>query len=62
MPSIRRSDERGSAFHGWPHVAKGAAEVNGSTLAAGGAASTSDAEMLTITATEDAELLLFDLA
>lgn len=53
---------RGEDRHLWLHVAKGAAEVNGVTLAAGDAASTSDAPALSITGTEDAEILLFDLA
>ncbi len=53
---------RGEDRHLWLHIAKGAAEVNGVTLAAGDAASTRDAPALSITGTEDAEILLFDLA
>ncbi len=48
--------------HLWLHVAKGEVAVDGVTLAAGDAAATSDAEALSIRASQDAELLLFDLA
>lgn len=54
--------ERGAGRHLWLHVAKGEIVANGVTLAAGDAASTSEATELSVTASEDAELLLFDLA
>lgn len=49
--------ERGA----WLQVLRGAAEVNGTALEAGDGASTSDEGRLTVTATGDTELLLFDL-
>ncbi len=47
--------------HAWIHVARGAVRVGDSLLTAGDAASTSDADRIDVTATEDAEVLLFDL-
>jgi hypothetical protein len=46
----------------WFQMIRGDADVNGSTLAAGDAASTEDPGSLTVTATGDVEALLFDLA
>ena len=46
----------------WLQLIKGAASVNGTPLAAGDAASTDDTGVFTITASEVAEALLFDLA
>lgn len=47
----------------WLQLARGSVSLNGNTaLSAGDAASTSDAGTLTVTATEDSEALLFDLA
>ncbi len=47
----------------WLQLARGSVSLNGNTaLSAGDAASTDDAGTLTITATEDSEALLFDLA
>jgi redox-sensitive bicupin YhaK (pirin superfamily) len=47
----------------WLQLARGSVSLNGETaLTAGDAASTSDAGTLTVTATEDSEALLFDLA
>jgi hypothetical protein len=46
----------------WLHVARGAAALNGTLLQAGDGASVSDERLLTVTATEPAEILLFDLA
>ena len=46
----------------WLHVARGAAALNGTPLQAGDGASVSDECLLTVTATEPAEILLFDLA
>jgi redox-sensitive bicupin YhaK (pirin superfamily) len=48
--------------HAWVQVARGRIEVEGSTLAAGDGAATSEAGILHITALEDAEILVFDLA
>ena len=49
--------------HVWLHVAKGALDVNGTTLKAGDAASTGDAGALVLTGGKGgAEALLFDLA
>jgi redox-sensitive bicupin YhaK (pirin superfamily) len=48
--------------HAWIQVARGSIEVAGTELRAGDGASTSDAGPLTITASEDTELLVFDLA
>lgn len=46
----------------WLQLARGSVSLNGTPLSAGDAASTDDAGTLTITASEDAEALLFDLA
>lgn len=48
--------------HAWLQVAKGAVELNGKPLKQGDGAAVSDESKLTIKATEDAEVLLFDLA
>jgi quercetin 2,3-dioxygenase len=46
----------------WVQVAKGEVELNGEKLRQGDGAAISDEKLLTVTATEDAEVLLFDLA
>jgi redox-sensitive bicupin YhaK (pirin superfamily) len=48
--------------HGWLQVARGAIELNGKPLAQGDGAAISDEKKLNIKGTEDAEVLLFDLA
>ncbi|MES2790204.1 MAG: pirin family protein [Planctomycetota bacterium] len=48
--------------HGWLQVLRGRVTVDGSELAAGDAVALSDESELAVTATEAAELLLFDLA
>jgi len=48
--------------HAWVHVARGAVTLNGDALDAGDGAAVSDESVLTIRATEDAEVLVFDLA
>lgn len=48
--------------HAWVQIARGAVELNGQELNQGDGASVSDEAKLTIKATEDAEVLLFDLA
>jgi redox-sensitive bicupin YhaK (pirin superfamily) len=47
--------------HAWVQVARGRVELDGEALAAGDGAATSDAGPLTLTAVEDAEVLVFDL-
>jgi hypothetical protein len=48
--------------HAWLHVARGAVQMNGLELAAGDGAAVSGEPVLTLAATDHAELLLFDLA
>jgi redox-sensitive bicupin YhaK (pirin superfamily) len=47
--------------HAWVHVAEGAVELNGAKLNAGDAAAVSAEARLRMTATQDAQVLLFDL-
>ncbi len=53
--------ELGKGRHGWLQVAKGAVELNGQSLSQGDGAAISDEQRLMVKATEDAEVLLFDL-
>ena len=48
--------------HAWIQVARGAVTVNGQPLGQGDGAAVSDETALDLTATEDAEILVFDLA
>jgi hypothetical protein len=48
--------------HAWLQVAKGEVELNGVKLQQGDGAAISEEEKLTIKATAEAEILLFDLA
>ena len=48
--------------HAWLQIAKGAVELNGRKLNSGDGAAVSNEQKLTIHGTEDAEILLFDLA
>lgn len=48
--------------HAWLQVLSGAVTLNGTPLSSGDGASTSDPGPLSVAATEDAEVLLFDLA
>ncbi|MEO5930319.1 MAG: pirin family protein [Candidatus Kapaibacterium sp.] len=48
--------------HAWVQVAKGAIELNGHPLRHGDGAAITNEERLTLSATESAEVLLFDLA
>lgn len=48
--------------YAWLQVAKGAVELNGKPLSQGDGAAVSEEQKLTIKGTEDAEILLFDLA
>jgi len=52
----------GEKRHAWLQVAKGEVELNGQKLAQGDGAAVSDEKELSIRATKDAEVLLFDLA
>jgi hypothetical protein len=52
----------GTKRHAWVQVAKGEVELNGQKLSQGDGAAISEEEKVTIKATEDAEVLLFDLA
>ncbi len=51
-----------SGRHAWLQVARGGVELNGVRMVAGDGAAVSDESMLEVTATEGAEILLFDLA
>jgi redox-sensitive bicupin YhaK (pirin superfamily) len=46
----------------WVHVAEGQLVLNGEALSAGDAAAVSEVEVLSLTATAPAQVLLFDLA
>ena len=48
--------------HAWLQIAKGSVELNGKRLKQGDGAAVSDEEQLLLKGTEDAEVLLFDLA
>jgi hypothetical protein len=48
--------------HAWIQIAKGSVELNEKVLKQGDGAAVSDEKQLTIKGTEDAEVLLFDLA
>jgi redox-sensitive bicupin YhaK (pirin superfamily) len=52
----------GAGRHAWVQVARGAVEVNGVALRAGDGLAASGEPKLAIAATEDAEILVFDLA
>jgi redox-sensitive bicupin YhaK (pirin superfamily) len=54
--------EVGTGRGAWLQLIKGSVSVNGTLLNPGDAVSTDDAGTLTLTASEDAEALLFDLA
>lgn len=61
-PGAKVQHQLGPGRFGWLHVARGSAHVNGSALAAGDGAAISDEREVTVTTTEPAEILLFDLA
>jgi redox-sensitive bicupin YhaK (pirin superfamily) len=48
--------------HAWLQVARGAVTVNGEALKQGDGAAVSEEKLLDLTATDDAEILVFDLA
>jgi len=56
------SHEFAAGRHGWVQVIRGEMAVNDITLSAGDGAAISDERSIKITAVQDAELLLFDLA
>ncbi|HEY0077331.1 MAG TPA: pirin family protein [Pyrinomonadaceae bacterium] len=58
--TVRHQLEAGR--HAWVQVVKGAIELNGKMMKAGDGAAASDEPSLDLAATEDAEILLFDLA
>lgn len=47
--------------HAWLQITRGAATLNGTSLAAGDGAAASQEDLLQVTASNDAEVLLFDL-
>lgn len=61
-PSEEVTHEFGKGRHGWLQVAKGSVEIRGKTLSAGDGAAISDELKVTITASDESEVLLFDLA
>jgi quercetin 2,3-dioxygenase len=61
-PGQRVTHEFDKNRYGWLQVAKGAVELNGAKLNQGDGAAISQERKLTITGTDDAEVLLFDLA
>ena len=61
-PGEEVTQSLGAKRYGWLQVAKGEVELNGHNLRQGDGAAISDENKLTIKATEEAEVLLFDLA
>jgi redox-sensitive bicupin YhaK (pirin superfamily) len=61
-PGESATHELRRSRHGWLQVARGAVTLNGRALAAGDGAAISDESAVMVTATEAAEVLLFDLA
>ena len=61
-PGEEVSHEFGKGRHGWLQVARGTVELNGKRLAQGDGAAISDEKKLSIKGSENAEVLLFDLA
>ena len=54
--------EFASGRHGFVQVVRGSVEINGESLGTGDAAAVQDQDALSVRATEDSELLLFDMA
>ncbi len=52
----------GAGRHAWAQVVRGSLQVNGLSMSAGDGARLNDEEPITLSANEEAELLLFDLA
>jgi hypothetical protein len=61
-PGEEVSHDFGQGRHGWLQVARGAVELNGKKLGQGDGAAISEEKKLSIKGTENAEVLLFDLA
>ena len=61
-PGDKVTHELGRGRYAWLQVAKGAIELNGKPLQQGDGAAVSDEPKLSIKGTQDAEVLLFDLA
>jgi quercetin 2,3-dioxygenase len=61
-PGEEVAHELSQGRHGWLQVARGSVELNGNKLGQGDGAAISDEKELKIKGTEDAEVLLFDLA
>ena len=61
QPGQEVKHELGKGRYAWLQIAKGAVELNGHSLNQGDGAAISDEQRLTVKATEDAEVLLFDL-
>lgn len=61
-PGQEATHQLAKGRYAWLQVAKGAVELNGKPLGQGDGAAVSDEPKLTIKGTQDAEVLLFDLA
>jgi redox-sensitive bicupin YhaK (pirin superfamily) len=61
-PGEEVAHEFGAGRHGWLQVARGGVVMNGKKLTQGDGAAISDEKKVNISGTEDAEVLLFDLA
>jgi redox-sensitive bicupin YhaK (pirin superfamily) len=61
-PNEEVTHELAAGRHAWLQIARGAVELNGKTLGQGDGAAITDEPKLTIKGTENAEVLLFDLA
>ena len=61
-PEEEVKHDLGRERHAWLQVARGAVELNGKHMSQGDGAAISNEKALTIKGTEDAEVLLFDLA
>jgi hypothetical protein len=61
-PGEEVTQSLGATRHAWIQVAKGEVELKGQKLHQGDGAAISEERKLSIKATEDAEVLLFDLA
>jgi redox-sensitive bicupin YhaK (pirin superfamily) len=54
--------EFASGRHGFVQVVRGSVAINGESLGSGDAAALQDQDALSLRATEDSEMLLFDMA
>jgi redox-sensitive bicupin YhaK (pirin superfamily) len=60
-PGDKLTQELGPQRHAWVHVAQGEVNLNGQRLQAGDAAALSDERRIELAATQDSQVLLFDL-